>query len=174
MDDDIEKRSTDGSDDGEDLKSFIEDFSEEEEVEIPEEEEETLVLQEAKALTENLQSTVVGGRSLRNRETLKKPEVYFDEKTYAEINAENDKKEQLDMLKKWAKSGEYICPILSTLSKKSSVEVVDEAYRAAKRHLDIPDTDDEEEEEEDEEMESSYEEEEEEEEEEDVEEENSV
>lgn len=149
-------RSSDGSDDGRDLEGFIVDEPEEGEIvseeskSIKSADDEELMKKEAEALTKTLQSTVVGGRTLRNRDAIKKPTHYFDEENYAKLMAEDEKKEKISMLKKWAASGEYVCPVLKTLNKKSSEEEVEQEYRKAKAALEIPDTDDEDEEEEEE------------------------
>lgn len=142
-------RSTDGSDNGSDLEDFIvkdEDDDDEDVAADSSENEVAVVTAEAKKLTDSLQSTVVGGRSLRNRETLKKPETYFDHEAFERLNADDEKREMISMLKKWASKGEYICPILKELNKKTDASVVEAEYRKAKAALDIPDTDDESEE----------------------------
>jgi hypothetical protein len=176
-DEDIDDRSSDGSDDGADLEGFIirdEEGSEGEEENVEESEDAALeaAVEESRRITANLSSSVVGGRSLRNRETIKKPTYFFDAENFAKIQEMEDKKEKIQMLKSWAASGEYVCPILKSLTKKSESETVEEEYRKAKRALDIPDTDDEEDEEEEseeptEEEDDEFEEEEEEEEEDD-------
>lgn len=151
--DDIDDRSSDGSDDGADLEGFILPDESDHETDQPEEDEDTALqtaLEESKKITEGIQATIVGGRTLRNRETIKPPQYFFDAENFAKIQEMEDKKEKIQMLKSWAASGEYVCPILKSLTKKSSAEVVEEEYRKAKRALDIPDTDDEEEEEEEE------------------------
>ena len=147
-------RSSDGSDDGRDLEGFIVDEPEEGEIISDSEtasgktaDDEELMKKEAEVLTKAINSTVVGGRTLRNREAIKKPKQYFDEENYAKLMAEDDKKEKIAMLKRWTASGEYVCPVLSKLSKKSPISEVEEEYRKAKEALDIPDTDDEEEDE---------------------------
>lgn len=150
-------RSSDGSDDGRDLEGFIVDEPEEGEIvseeskSIKSADDEELMKKEAEQLTKTINSTVVGGRTLRNRETIKKPTHYFDEENYAKLMAQDDKKEKIAMLKRWAASGEYVCPILSSLTKKTALDVVEEEYRKAKQALEIPDTDDEDEEEEEQE-----------------------
>ena len=163
-------RSSDGDDDGKDLEGFIipdeeeisDEVEEEEEKPQPTSDDETrAAIEEAQRLTQNLASTVVGGRVLRDRGAIKKPQTYFDTEAYTKLLLEDDKKEKLALLKKWALSGEYIG---KPLNKKSSVEEVDTEYQLAKLALDIPDSDDEEEEEEEEEDDEDEEEEEEEEE----------
>ena len=149
---DVDDRSSDGSDDGADLEGFIvDDASDDEESksaasadgnEVDE------VLAESKRITEGLSSSVVGGRTLRNRETLKKPEPFFDAEAYAKIMEAEEKREKIQLLKQWAADGEYVCPVLKSLTKKTDAAVVEEEYRKAKRALDIPDTDDEEDEDE--------------------------
>jgi hypothetical protein len=149
---DDDDRSSDGSDDGEDLKDFIAGHDEEEDdrVDTKSSEDLDLIINESKKIVEDLKTTVVNGRSLRNRDTLKKPEPYFDHENYKILMIQETKKEQLVLLKEWAKEG-YVCPILSTLTKKSDADLVEAEYRKAKKALEIPDTDDEEEEEEEEE-----------------------
>lgn len=145
--DEDDDRSTDGSDNGSDLEDFLVESESDSETEHESKSEDELAIakKEAEKLTQNISATVVGGRSLRNRETLKKPEVYFDHEAFARINEEDEKKEKIAMLKKWAASGEYVCDVLKTLTKKSSSELVEQEYRKAKRALEIPDTDDEDE-----------------------------
>jgi hypothetical protein len=159
-DDDFDDRSSDGSDAGEDLEGFIvEDEPEQDEASAsaPDDESNEVaeVLKDAAKLTEGLSSSVVGGRSLRNRETLKKPETYFDVEMYQKLTEADEVREKIQMLKTWAASGEYVCPILKSLTKKTSPDIVDEEYRKAKEALEIPDTDDEDEEEEEEDTEDS-------------------
>lgn len=148
---DEDDRSSDGSDDGEDLKDFIAGDEEDERVDTKSSEDLDLIINESKKIVVDLKSTVVNGRTLRNRETLKKPETYFDHENYKLLTIQETLKEQIVLLKEWAKDGSYVCPVLSTLSKKSKPEVVEAEYRKAKRALSIPDTDDEEEDEEEEE-----------------------
>ena len=154
---DIDARSSDGSDDGADLEGFIvgdEDDAQDTEsgssaaeddgnTEVEE------VLAESRRITEGISSTVVGGRTLRNREMIKKPEPFFDAEAYSKIMQAEEKREKIQMLKLWAAEGEYVCPILKSLTKKTDGEIVEEEYRKAKRALEIPDTDDEDEDEED-------------------------
>jgi hypothetical protein len=154
-DEDIDDRSSDGSDDGADLEGFIvqdEENSDGEEENVEESEDAAVkaVVEESQKITANLSTTVVGGRTLRNRETIKKPTYFFDAENFAKIQEMEDKKEKIQMLKSWASSGEYVCPILKSLTKKTDPEIVEEEYRKAKRALDIPDSDEEEEEEEEE------------------------
>ena len=150
---DIDDRSSDGSDDGADLEGFIvEDASDAEDAESgpsasAEGNEVDEVLAESKRITEGLSSTVVGGRTLRNREMIKKPEPFFDAEAYAKIMEAEEKREKIQLLTQWAAEGEYVCPILKSLTKKTDAAIVEEEYRKAKRALEIPDTDDEEEEE---------------------------
>jgi hypothetical protein len=152
---DVDDRSSDGSDDGADLEGFIVDEGSDAEDEAEskpstEANEVDEVLAESKRITEGLSSTVVGGRTLRNRELIKKPEPFFDAEAYAKLMELEEKREKIQLLKQWAASGEYVCPILKSLTKKTDAEVVEEEYRKAKRALEIPDTDDEEEDEEEE------------------------
>ena len=153
----VDTRSTDGSDDGADLEGFIvkdEDHeSSEEEKESVEENEVAAIVAETAKLTENLQSTMIGGRTLRARTTLKKPEVYFDHEAYAKITEAEEKREKLMMLQKWMADGSYSSDSAKQLTKKSSAEAVEAEYRKAKRAMEIDDTDDEEEDEEEEESE---------------------
>jgi hypothetical protein len=153
---DVDDRSSDGSDDGADLEGFIvgdEDDAQDTESgsSAPEDggNEVEEVLAESKKITEGISSTVVGGRTLRNREMIKKPEPFFDAEAYAKIMEAEEKREKIQMLKSWAADGEYVCPILKSLTKKTDVEIVEEEYRKAKRALEIPDTDDEDDDEED-------------------------
>lgn len=154
-----DSRSTDGSDDGADLEGFIvkdednsdNDAEEAEAADDASEDIEAIAKAEAQKITENMKSTTVGGRTLRDRSTIKKPQVFFDEENYKKLLEQEEKREKIMMLKKWAASGEYVCPILASLSKKTSPEVVDEEYRKAKSALEIPDTDDEDDEEDEEE-----------------------
>jgi len=153
---DVDDRSSDGSDDGADLEGFIVDETSDAEDEAEskpstEANEVDEVLAESKRITEGLSSTVVGGRTLRNREMIKKPEPFFDAEAYTKLMELEEKREKIQLLKQWAASGEYECPILKSLTKKTDAAVVEDEYRKAKRALDIPDTDDEEEDEEDEE-----------------------
>jgi len=168
---DEDDRSSDGSDDGEDLKDFIVDVAEEEaddeRVDTKSSEDLDLIIRESKKLTTDLKATVVGGRVLRDRSTLKKPETYFDHENYRNLMIQETKKEQIAMLKEWAKDGSYVCSILKTLTKKSDADLVDCEYKKAKRALEIPDSDEEDEEEEEEEDDDEEEEEEEDDEEED-------
>lgn len=165
--DDIDARSSDGSDNGSDLEGFIVDDAAEDEDDssapaADAENEVDEIVAESKKITEGLSSTVVGGRSLRNRDMIKKPEPFFDAEAYAKIIEAEEKREKIQMLKTWAASGEYVCPILKSLTKKTDSEIVEDEYRKAKRALEIPDTDDEEDDE-DEDMDDDDEEEEEEE-----------
>ena len=145
---DEDDRSSDGSDDGEDLKDFIAGDEEDDRVDTKSSEDLDLIINESKKIVEDLKTTVVNGRSLRNRDTLKKPEPYFDHENYKILMIQETKKEQLVLLKEWAKEG-YVCSV--PLTKKSDADLVEAEYRKAKRALEIPDTDDEEEEEEEEE-----------------------
>jgi hypothetical protein len=155
---DVDDRSSDGSDDGADLEGFIvEDASDAEDNDSApaveeDRNEDDEVLAESKRITENLSSTVVGGRTLRNREMIKKPEPFFDAEAYAKIMEAEEKREKIQLLKQWAADGEYVCPILKSLTKKTDAAIVEEEYRKAKRALEIPDTDDEDDTEEDEEI----------------------
>ena len=155
---DVDDRSSDGSDDGADLEGFIvEDASDAEDNDSApaveeDRNEDDEVLAESKRITENLSSTVVGGRTLRNREMIKKPEPFFDAEAYAKIMEAEEKREKIQLLKQWAADGEYVCPILKSLTKKTDAAIVEEEYRKAKRALEIPDTDDEDDTEEDEEV----------------------
>lgn len=154
---DTDSRSSDGSDDGADLEGFIvgdEDDDKDSETESASAEDDggnevEEVLAESKKITEGISSTVVGGRTLRNREMIKKPEPFFDAEAYAKIMEAEEKREKIQMLKTWAAEGEYVCPILKSLTKKTDAEIVEEEYRKAKRALEIPDTDDEDEDDED-------------------------
>ena len=153
-DDDFDDRSSDGSDAGEDLEGFIVDEeADATSASAPEDESNEVaeVLKDAAKLTEGLSSSVVGGRSLRNRDTLKKPQTYFDVEMYQKLTEADEVREKIQMLKTWAASGEYVCPILKTLTKKTSPDIVEEEYRKAKAALEIPDTDDEDDEEDEEE-----------------------
>ena len=134
-----DERSTDGSDDGASLVDFVVEDSPEDVVMDEDEDDVEAIVQESKKLTENLKSTVVGGRVLRDRSSIKKPEVYFDAENYMKVVEEADKKERLECLRKWEVSGEYKSPI--AVSKKSSAEQVLEVYKAAKQALDLPDSD---------------------------------
>ena len=141
----IDDRSSDGSDDGADLEGFIvEDNSDNEEgaEESPDTKsgdgnEVEEVVAESKRITEGLSSTVVGGRTLRNREMIKKPEPFFDAEAYAKIVEAEEKREKIQLLKQWAADGEYVCPVLKSLTKKTPAEVVEEEYRKAKRALEV-------------------------------------
>jgi E3 ubiquitin-protein ligase HUWE1 len=151
--DEDDDRSSDGSDDGEDLKDFIVDVADagdDERVDTKSSEDLDLIIQESKKITSDLKATVVGGRVLRDRSSLKKPETYFDHENYRNLMIQETKKEQIAMLKDWAKEGVYVCPILKTLNKKSDADLVDCEYKKAKRAMELPDTDDEDEEEDDE------------------------
>lgn len=155
-------RSSDGSDDGKDLEGFIveDEIDDEEEnhskPSAPEDESNEVaeVLKDAEKLTQGISSTVVGGRTLRNRETLKKPEPYFDVEMYQKLTQADEVREKIQMLKTWASSGEYVCPILKSLTKKTDPQIVEDEYRKAKAALEIPDTDDEDDDEEEEEEDS--------------------
>ena len=137
-----DERSTDGSDDGASLVDFVvEDSPEDVVMEENDDDDVQAVLEESKALTENLKSTLVNGRVLRDRSAIKKPEVYFDAENYSKVVEEADKKERLECLRKWAASGEYISSVV--LTKKSSAEQVLDVYKAAKEALDLPDSDEE-------------------------------
>lgn len=143
-------RSSDGDDDGRDLEGFIVDDAAESKSEVSEskEDDETLQVKEAEKITAGLNTTVVGGRVLRNRAAIKKPEPYFDHAAYEKLMAEDDKKEKIAMLKRWAADGDYVCPVLDTLTKKTPADVVDAEYAKAKEALGLGDSDDEEEEDE--------------------------
>jgi hypothetical protein len=165
--DSIESRSTDGSDDGEDLKDFL---VEEEDSSPPSttENDDELARTEAEKFVGEVPSTVVGRYSLRDRSKIRKVEVYFDAENAAIVQKNQDKAEMLQLLKKWKLSKEYEG---IELKKSLTYEQVLEEYLKAKAFLNLPDSEDEEEEEEEEEDEDEDEEEEEDDEDEDEEEE---
>jgi hypothetical protein len=163
----IESRSTDGSDNGSDLEGFV--VEEEDTPPPPIIDEDAEALKEAERIAANLDVAQVGRYSLRDRSKIRKVETYFDAENAAIIAKDQDKREMIQMLKKWKKSGEYSSE--KEFSKKSTFEEVSEEYLIAKAALGLPDSDIESEEEEDEEEESSFEEDEEEDEEDDEEEE---
>jgi hypothetical protein len=150
----IESRSTDGSDNGSDLEGFVVD---EEEVSSPDLpiDEEAEALKEAARIAENLAVAQVGKYSLRDRSKIRKVEHYFDAENAAIIAKDQDKREMIQMLKKWKKSGEYVSE--KEFGKKSTFEEVSDEYLKAKEVLGLPDSDEEsEEEEQDEDDESSF------------------
>lgn len=145
--DSVESRSTDGSDDGEDLKDFL---VEEEDSSPPSttENDDELALAEAQKFVGEVPSTVVGRYSLRDRSKIRKVEVYFDAENAAIVQKNQDKAEMLQLLKKWKLSKEYEG---IELKKSLTYEQVLEEYLKAKAFLNLPDSDDEEEEEEEDE-----------------------
>ncbi len=136
--DDLEERSTDGSDDGEDLKSFIvEEVDEKSFVESDHED-------EVPAVPEILvpkASTVVGGRVLRDRTTIKKPEQYFDVATYRALNQKDDIRDMVRCILKWNESGLF--KLDRVVTNKTPFAELKEIYRKAKKDMALSDSDDE-------------------------------
>jgi hypothetical protein len=161
----IESRSTDGSDNGSDLEGFVVEEEDTPPPPIVDDDEEAL--KEAEKIAANLTVAQVGRYSLRDRSKIRKVETYFDAENAAIIAKDQDKREMIQMLKKWKKSGEYVSE--KEFGKKSTFEEVAEEYLKAKEALGLPDSDieSEEEEEEDDDEDEEEEEEDEEEEEED-------
>ena len=149
----IESRSTDGSDNGSDLEGFVVD-EEDDSPAVPDVDEEQETLKEAERIAQNLSVAQVGRYSLRDRSKIRKVETYFDAENAALIAKEQDKREMIQLLKKWKKSGEYVTT--KEFGKKSTYEEVVEEYLKAKEALGLPDSDVESEEEEEDE-ESSFE-----------------
>jgi len=166
----IESRSTDGSDNGSDLEGFV--VEEEDDTPSPPiVDDDKEALEEAERIAANLAVAQVGRYSLRDRSKIRKVETYFDAENAAIIAKDQDKREMIQMLKKWKKSGEYMSE--KEFGKKSTFEEVAEEYLKAKEALGLPDSDieseedDDDEEDDDEEGEEEEDEEEEDEEEED-------
>jgi hypothetical protein len=149
----IESRSTDGSDNGSDLEGFVVD-EEDDSPAVQDIDEEQETLKEAERIAQNLSVAQVGRYSLRDRTKIRKVETYFDAENAAIIAKEQDKREMIQLLKKWKKSGEYVTT--KEFGKKSTYEEVVEEYLKAKEALGLPDSDVESEEEEEDE-ESSFE-----------------
>ena len=101
----IESRSTDGSDNGSDLEGFVVEEEDTPPPPIGDEDEEAL--KEAQRIAANLAVAQVGRYSLRDRSKIRKVETYFDAENAAIIAKDQDKREMIQMLKKWKKSGEY-------------------------------------------------------------------
>lgn len=150
----IESRSTDGSDNGSDLEGFVVD---EEDTSSPKIEaslnEDEEALKEAERIAQGLSVAQVGKYCLRDRSKIRKVETYFDKENALLIQKEQDKREMIQLLKKWKKSGEYVTE--KDLGKKSTYEDISEEYYLAKKALNLPDSDIESEEEEEEDEESS-------------------
>ena len=102
----IESRSTDGSDNGSDLEGFV--VEEEDSAPTPIVDDDEEALKEAEKIAANLAVAQVGRYSLRDRSKIKKVETYFDAENAAIIAKDQDKREMIQMLKKWKKSGEFI------------------------------------------------------------------
>ena len=134
----IESRSTDGSDDGEDLKGFLVDEEDDDTTSTPQDEEK-LALEEAKKFAGEIAATTAGKYSLRDRSKIRKVEVYFDAENAAIITRNQDKNEMLQLLKEWRASKEYIGEI--EMKKSSTYEQVLEEYTKAKAALQLPDSD---------------------------------
>ena len=126
---DDEERSSDGSDEGSDMESFI--ASDDDDASTKPDEDDTL-----EAVPE-VTGTVVGGRVLRNRGAMKPVERYFDTETYKRLMEQDEARDMLVLLRKWNESGEY----KSALTKRTPYDVVVREYRAAKAAMQIPDTD---------------------------------
>jgi len=148
----IESRSTDGSDNGSDLEGFV--VEEEDSPPPPIIDDDQEAVKEAEKIAANLAVAQVGKYSLRDRSKIRKVETYFDAENAAIIAKDQDKREMIQMLKKWKKSGEYVTE--KEFGKKSTFEEVSEEYLKAKEAMGLPDSDIESEEEEEEEEESSF------------------
>lgn len=109
-----------------------------------------LLREEAERLTQNLQQSVVNGRSLRDRTKLAPPkDAYwerFGKKTSEKLAVVEHKREMLDDLKAWKKEfmGVNETFVWPTVSMKSSTATIEEAHQLviATFELDLADDDD--------------------------------
>lgn len=131
-----DERSSDGSDDGSDLKSFIAP-DEDDKTEATHDSEENV----AELLAPEVTGTVVGGRVLRDRKAMKPVERYFDTETYKRLLEQDEARDMLVLLRKWSEAGSYTPSV--PLTKRTPYEVIVREYRAAKQAMELSDTDDE-------------------------------
>lgn len=124
---------------------------------IPDDDEavQELLRQEAAKVTENLQSTLVNGRALRDRSKIAAPkDAYwerFGKKTSEKLAVVEHKREMLDDIKAWKKEFAGVNPsfVWPSVSMKSSTEAVEAAHQLVIDTFELDLADDDEDDEED-------------------------
>jgi len=128
---------------------------EEEEEDLPSDTEENakhlveIIRKEAEPLISSLNTTVIGGRTLRNREAIKPAkDVYWEtygKKEFETLLAKEDKKERIATIKQWKKEFAESHPEVEykQFTKQSTHEEVIEEYKRLAHLFDIPSSDDE-------------------------------
>lgn len=122
-----------------DSESESEESLEEEVPELPEDGPELakVLEEEAKAITGNINATVVNGRTLRDRTKITSPKDQYWErfgtKTMAKLSVVEEKREMLDDIKAWKKefNNDPGCPPITwpNLTLKDSIDKIKEAHQ---------------------------------------------
>lgn len=132
-----------------------EESEEEEEEDLPSDTEENaknlleIIRKEAEPMISSLNTSVINGRALRNRETIKPAkDVYWEKygkKEFETLLAKEDKKERIATIKQWKKEFAVSHPDVEykQFTKQSTHEEVIEEYKRLAHLFDIPSSDDE-------------------------------
>jgi hypothetical protein len=119
-----------------------EDSSSESEIDdLPDVDAEVIARQEAEALTANLQTTTVNGRTLRDRTKIQAPkDAYwerFGKKTSEKLAQTEHKREMLDDLKAWKKEFSSQDPdfVWKVLTLKQSVDDIEAFHKSVIDHF---------------------------------------